>query len=61
MPAEQIKQRVVDIANGDDREAVRVLLNALVDAVRALTLKLDADAGVTDTDYTATLDAIITK
>jgi len=61
MAAEIIKQRVVEIANGDDREAVQVLLNALVDAVRALTVKLDADAGVTDTNYTSTLDAIITK
>lgn len=61
MPQEIIKQRVVDIANGDDREAIRVLLNALVDGIRTLTAKLDADAGVTDTNYTATFDNIISK
>lgn len=40
-----------------DVQAVIVELN---DAIKAITAKLDADAGVTDTDYAATCDPDLT-
>lgn len=59
---ELIKQRIpaanLDRATGQE---LTILLNALVDGVRAVAAKLDADATVTDVNYAATLDAIITK
>jgi hypothetical protein len=35
------------------------LLAAVVDALQAVAAKLDADAGVTDTNYAATVAAIV--
>lgn len=43
------------------KQELITLVNALVDGIRAVTAKLDADATVTDTNYTAVFDAIITK
>lgn len=67
MATEKVSQRVAalrSVSNKDQTE-VLILLNALIDGVRALTVKLDAEAagGVTgfDTDYTAAFDALITK
>lgn len=59
--AELVSQRIGALANGKDADELRFLLNALVDGVRAIAAKLDADATVTDTDYAATLDGYVTK
>lgn len=59
---ELIKHRL-PATNLDNQSTVELtaLLNAMMDGVRAIAAKLDADATVTDTNYAATLDAIITK
>lgn len=59
--AELVSQRIGALANGKDADELRFLLNALVDGVRAIAAKLDADATVTDTNYAATLDGYVTK
>lgn len=45
------------VADGSPNEVatLRAQVNALTDTVRLLTAKLDVDAGVTDTNYTALL------
>lgn len=40
---------------------LRTLFNALVDALNAVGAKLDADSGVADTTYLATIQALIQK
>jgi len=45
------------LGNHADTQAIIVALN---DAIKAITAKLDADAGVTDTDYAATCDPDVT-
>lgn len=59
--AESIKQRCSGMSPGDTTEQIRAVqlailadLTALRAAVVAITAKLDADAGVTDTNYAAT-------
>lgn len=37
------------------------LVNALIDAVSAIAAKLDDDVAITDDDYAATVDAVVTK
>lgn len=59
MTIESVTQRVNRLADGGDRQELQFLLAAIVDAVQALAAKLDADAGVTDTDYAATVAAIV--
>lgn len=54
MAAESVKNRMRVLTNGMDAEQLRALLANLVDGIQALCAKLDADAGVTDTDYAAT-------
>lgn len=62
MPLENISQRVAKSKlDALSKRELRALLVAMVDGVRAITAKLDADATVTDTNYTATFDAIVTK
>lgn len=39
---------------------LRALLAALVDGIQAVCAKLDADAGVTDTNYAATFAGFVT-
>lgn len=39
---------------------VQTIIAALNTAIKAITAKLDADAGVTDTDYAATCDPDVT-
>lgn len=55
------KQQLAALSNARDEKTLVVTLNALIDAIRVVTAKLDADAGVTDTNYTALFDAVITK
>lgn len=43
---------VNDISNNVDDNALKVLLDEIVDNVTAIATKLDADTGVADTDYT---------
>lgn len=59
MAAQSIKQRVTKLANGKDAEELRFLLAAIVDALQAVAAKLDADEGVTSTDYAASVAALI--
>lgn len=60
---EIVKQRInaLNSVSAPDQVALANLLNGLIDALRIVTAKLDADAGVTDTDYTAVFDAVVTK
>lgn len=63
--AEILQQRINSLSNTRDQDELKAMLGALVDGIRAITVKLDAEAagGVTgfDTNYTAGFDAIVTK
>lgn len=59
MPSESVTERVSRLAVGKDQEELRVLLGSIVDALQAITAKLDADAGVTDTNYAALLATFV--
>lgn len=61
MPLEEISKRINALPDLAEARELRFLLNGLVDGIRAVTAKLDADAGVTDTNYTSTFDAFIIK
>lgn len=60
MPIESVKQRVNALAIAGDRQELAILLAAVVDALQAVAAKLDADTGVNDTNYAATVAAIVT-
>ena len=59
--AEYVSQRIATLANKKDADELRVLLEALIDGVRAVCGILDADATVTATTCKATFDAAILK
>lgn len=59
MGIESVAQRTSKLANGKDAEELCILLKAVVDALQAVAAKLDADAGVTDTNYGATVAALV--
>lgn len=59
MAIESVAVRTGKLANGKDAEELRALLAAVVDALQAVAAKLDADAGVTDTNYGATVAALV--
>ena len=48
-------------APGSAEQASLIKQDALIDALKALTAKMDADIGVTDTDYAATLTDALEK
>ena len=50
MPLESIKQRVNALPDLGTRQEMQAALAAIVDALQAIAAKLDADAGVTDTN-----------
>lgn len=60
MPIESVAQRLNATALDklSERE-LRALLSSLVDGIQAIAAKLDADAGVTDTNYAATFATFI--
>jgi|DEB0MinimDraft_10_1074344.scaffolds.fasta_scaffold544036_2 methanogenic corrinoid protein MtbC1 len=58
--AESVAQRVSAIPDGLTEQELRQLLAALVNGLQAVMAKLDADAGVTDTDYATTLATYVT-
>lgn len=58
---EYVSQRINHAADARSQDELRVLFNTLVDAVRAVAAKLDADATVTDTNYAALVDTYILK
>lgn len=60
MAIESVIQHTNRLADGTDRQEMQILLTAIVDALQAITTKLDADAGVTDTNYRATLNTFVT-
>lgn len=47
------------VAPKSAEQAMLIQLDSLVTAIQALTAKLDADAGVTDTNYTALIGATL--
>ena len=57
--AESVKERCNALANGADGEELARLLGAVVDSLQAVATKLDADGGVTDTDYGTTVSNLI--
>ncbi len=57
--AESVKERCNALANGADGEELARLLGAVVDSLQAVAAKLDADGGVTDTDYETTVSNVI--
>jgi hypothetical protein len=59
MPIESVRQRVNAIAAPGDRQELAALLAAVVDALQAVAAKLDADGGVTDTNYAATVATFV--
>ncbi len=59
MPAESVKQRMIGVTDGLTRKELTILVGTLVDALQAITAKLDADSGTGDTDYAATLATYI--
>jgi hypothetical protein len=59
--AEYISQRIATIANKKDADELRVLLEAMVDGIRAVCTLLDNDATLTATTCKATFDAAILK
>lgn len=54
MAAESVKQRMIGVTDGLTRKELTILIGTLVDALQAITAKMDADA-FGDTDYAATL------
>jgi hypothetical protein len=60
MPVESLSQRLAatNLDKMTERE-LRVLLSSIVDAMQAITAKLDADTGTADTNYSATLATFI--
>lgn len=60
MPIESVRQHVNALAAPGDRQELAILLAAVVDALQAVATKLDADAGVTDTNYAATVATFVT-
>lgn len=61
MAIESIKRRINNLSAGSDQRELLPLINAMYDALVAVSAKLDADATVTDTDYAATVAAKIIK
>jgi hypothetical protein len=59
MPAESVKARMIGVTDGLTKKELQILVGALVDALQAITAKMDADA-FGDTDYAATLALYIT-
>lgn len=59
MASESVAQRVNRLADGTDRQELQMLLGAIVDALQAVAAKLDADTGVTDTNYAATVATFV--
>ena len=60
MPVESVKQRMGGVTDGLTRKELQLLVAALVDALQAITAQLDADTGVADTTYAATLATYVT-
>lgn len=60
MAIESLTQRVAGMTPGRDKEELLTFLAQLVNGLQALAAKLDADVGVTDTNYAATLAQYIT-
>lgn len=59
--AEIIQQRINNLSNPRDQDELRQMLGAIIDGIRVISAKLDGDATVTLTDYTAAFDAVVTK
>ncbi len=59
MSVESVAERVNRLADGIDRQELGFLLTAIVDALQAVGAKLDADSGVGDTNYAATIATFV--
>lgn len=60
MAVESAKARISNIPDGLTKQELAILMANMVDALQAITAKLDLDAGVTDTNYAAILATYIT-
>lgn len=49
------------LARQSAEQGMLVKQDAIIDALKAMAAKLDADAGVTDTDYAATITDALAK
>jgi len=61
MAIESVVSRTVVIPDGLTKQELYFLLTAMVSGIQAIATKLDADTGVTDTNYAATLATFIVK
>lgn len=59
MALESVKLRTAPIPDGLTKQELTILLTAMVDALQVIMAKLDADTGVADTNYAATLATLI--
>ena len=60
MAIESLKTRISALPDQMTAKELRPLLQAIVDSIQAVATKLDNDATVTDTNYAATVAAIVT-
>lgn len=51
-----IEQHINQVKDPATRQAVQKLFEAMVSEFKSLTAKLDADTGVADTDYNASIN-----
>lgn len=56
---ESVKLRMAPITDGLTKKELQALVSELVNGLQAIMAKLDADGGVTDTDYAATFATYI--
>ena len=56
MAKTKIEQHINQIKDPATKQALQALFAAVVDEFDALTAKLDADVGVTDTNYNASMN-----
>lgn len=56
---ESVKVRTSKLADGADAQEIRMLMNAVVDALNAVTTKLDGETALTAKNYSTTVANII--
>lgn len=59
MAAESVKERMIGVTDALTKKELQLLVGALVNGLEVIMAKLDADAGITDTNYAATLATYI--
>jgi hypothetical protein len=56
---ESVKLRMAPVTDGLTKQELQALIAELVNGLQAIMAKLDADGGVTDTNYAATFATFI--